>query len=104
MQTFDAAAYRGKRVRFRAAVRLAAAGDDDRAQMWFRVDRTDGGMGFFDNMRDRPIRGVDWQYYDITGDVDSDAGRINIGLMLIGKGKAWIDDVSVDILGDNRGR
>ena len=101
MQAFDATPYRGKRVRFRAAVRTAGADANDRAQLWFRVDRTDHAMGFFDNMGDRPIRVPEWQYFDITGDIDSDAERINIGMMLIGKGKAWIDDVSFEVLGDS---
>jgi C-terminal processing protease CtpA/Prc len=100
MQHFDATAYRGKRVRFRAAVRLAAGGSEaDRAQMWFRVDRSQA-TGFFDNMDDRPIRAATWQTYEIVGDVEPDANYINIGLMFIGHGKVFFDDASVDILGD----
>src|SRR5690349_19594132 len=63
MQTFDATAYRGKQVRFRAAVRVAGASPTDAAQLWFRVDRKPGVMGFFDNMGNRPIRSRDWQYF-----------------------------------------
>ncbi|HEY3840103.1 MAG TPA: S41 family peptidase [Bryobacteraceae bacterium] len=100
MQVFDATAYRGKRIRFRAAVKTSAEPADGHAQMWIRVDRTDHSMGFFENMSDRPIHVPDWQYFEITGDIDTDASRLNIGLMLFGKGKAWLDDVSVDILSD----
>jgi C-terminal processing protease CtpA/Prc len=100
MRSFDATEYRGKRVRFRAAVKVSAQPSGGRAQLWFRVDRQDHSMGFFDNMGDHPIHAMDWQYFDITGDIDADASRINIGMMLIGTGKAWIDDVSLDILGD----
>ena len=100
MQTFDAAAYRGKHVRFRAAVRISSVARGDRAELWLRVDRQNGEMGFFDNMDDRPIREPEWRYYDITGDIESDAERINIGIMLLGSGKAWIDDVSLEALGD----
>ena len=56
-------------------------------------------MGFFNNMDDRPIRSADWQYNEIVGDIDDDAIAINIGMMLIGKGKAWLDDVSLVDLG-----
>src|SRR5262249_37657460 len=73
MQNFDAAAYRGKRVRFRAAVR-----SDGRGQLWLRVDRQGGEVGFFDNMGDRPVLDQEWKYYEITGDIDPDAERINI--------------------------
>lgn len=100
MQSFDGTPYRGKRVRFRAAVKIAPESADDRAQLWFRADLPDGSVGFFENMQDRPIRVRDWQYFDITGNIDDDAKRINIGLMVFGKGKAWIDDVSFEVLGD----
>jgi C-terminal processing protease CtpA/Prc len=100
MQSFDAGAYRGKRIRFRAAVRAEALGMAGQAYLWLRVDRSGGQMGFFDNMNDRPIRERDWRYYEITGDVDSDAERVNIGLILRGYGKAWIDDASFEVLGD----
>lgn len=101
MQSFDAAPYRGKRVRFRAAVRLDAAPDSSgRAQLWLRVDRKNDEMGFFDNMHDRPITAKEWRTYDIVGDVEKDAESINLGIMLFGgEGKVWIDDVSFVVLG-----
>jgi Peptidase family S41 len=95
MQAFDATAYRGKRVRFRAAVR-----SQGQAQLWFRVDRKNGVVGFFDNMGDRPIREQEWKYYEITGDVEPDAEKINFGVILVGGGKLWIDDASFQVLGD----
>ncbi len=103
MQSFDATAYRGKRVRFRAAVRIntvVKGNRGDRAQLWLRVDRQNGQMGFFDNMDDRPIREPEWNYFEITGDVATDAERINIGMIVFGSGKAWIDDVSFEALGN----
>jgi hypothetical protein len=78
MQAFDAAAYRGKRVRFRAAVRTDGQASGQ-GQLWFRVDRQGGELGFFDNMGDRPIRDQEWKYYEITGDIEPDAERINLG-------------------------
>lgn len=98
MQSFDAAPYRGRNVRFRAWVRLEPVEAGDRAQLWLRVDRTGGQMGFFDNMGDRPIRSSQWQSYEITGVIDSDAQSLNIGLMSLGRGRAWIDDVSFEII------
>jgi hypothetical protein len=87
MQQFDAAPYRGKMVRYRAAVRTQSAIGLGRAQLWMRIDRAGGVMGFFDNMQDRPIVSPEWKFYDITGTIDSDASLINIGLMLLGAGK-----------------
>lgn len=99
MQMIDATRFRGRRVRFRAAVRMEGADAMARAQLWFRVDRVGQQMGFFNNMDDRPITSKEWQYYEIGGDIDDDAVVVNIGMMLNGKGKAWLDDVSLTDLG-----
>lgn len=99
MQSIDATAFRGRRVRFRAAVRTESAGPAARAQLWMRVDRSGSQMGFFDNMADRPITSGEWRYYESVGDIDNDAATINIGMMLMGTGRAWLDDVSLTDLG-----
>ncbi|PYQ68039.1 MAG: hypothetical protein DMF53_00750, partial [Acidobacteria bacterium] len=99
LTSFDATPYRGKRIRFRAAVRAEVPGRGDQAALWLRVDREGGGIGFFDNMADRPIRSSEWKTYEITGDVAPDAKSIYLGLMLLGQGKAWIDSASFETLG-----
>jgi C-terminal processing protease CtpA/Prc len=96
MQAIDAAPFRGRRVRLRAAVRTESSA---RAQLWMRVDRVGDQRGFFDNMQDRPITIGEWRYYEIVGDVDEDAAVLTVGMILIGKGKAWLDDVSITDLG-----
>lgn len=97
MQSIDATSFRGRRVRFRAAVRTETPAA--RAQLWMRVDRSGQQSGFFDNMGDRPISSPEWRYYEIVGDIDEDAASINIGMMLMGTGRAWLDDVSITDLG-----
>jgi C-terminal processing protease CtpA/Prc len=99
MQSVDATAFRGRLVRFRAAVRAEVAGPPARAMLWMRVDRSGSQAGFFDNMGDRPITSGEWRYYEIVGDVDDDAVSVNIGMMLMGTGRAWLDDVSLTDLG-----
>ena len=100
MQSIDARPYRGKRVRFRAAVRTAELAENGRAQLWFRVDRAaaDGktAVGAFDNMQDRPIREGQWKHFEIVGQIDDDAAKITLGLLLLGTGKAWIDDATLE--------
>lgn len=98
MQSIDAAAYRGKKVRLRAAVRVEG-GESGRAQLWLREDRTSEQRGFFDNMGDRPIRGGDWGYYTIEGSIRDDAASLNFGLMVLGGATAWLDDVTLEVLG-----
>ncbi len=95
---FDATPYRGKRVRFRAAVRTEVSAGDS-AALWLRVDREGEAMGFFDNMADRHIRSSEWKTYEITGEVAPDAKTIFLGMMLFGDGKAWMDSASFEVLG-----
>ena len=98
----DATAYRGRRVRLSGAVR-AIPGDDGKVGLWLRVDRTDNQRGLFDNMADGPITGAAWADYAIEGDVAGDATRLVFGLLLVGHGKAWLDDVRIDDIGPARG-
>lgn len=101
MQVVDAKPWRGKRIRFRAAARFDAGNTFGQAMLWVRVDRVGGAQGFFYNMADRPIRSAQWANYDIVGVVDSDAEYLNVGMMMAGSGKAWIDSVS---LGESDGK
>ena len=79
MQMIEATPYRGKRVRFRAAI---STNGNAHAQLWFRVDLVTGGMGFFDNMQATPIRTQgQWQHFEINGLVDAGAKQIAIGVM-----------------------
>lgn len=99
MTTFDATAFRGKKVRFRAAVRTEVV-QGNQAALWLRVDREGQARGFFDNMGDRPITSAEWKDYEIVGDVAADARTVNIGVLLSGTGKAWIDSASFEVLGE----
>jgi hypothetical protein len=105
MQGIDAAAFRGKRVRYRAAVRTQIEDQEGSAHLWMRVDLTakDGKRrsGFFDNMSGRPIRKNDWDYYEIVGDIGKDAQTIVVGMFLRGSGQAWMDDVSLETVGQD---
>ncbi|HEY2413677.1 MAG TPA: transglutaminase family protein [Pirellulaceae bacterium] len=105
MQSIDAIPFRGKRVRYRAAVRTQVQGPANQAQLWFRVDRQSpaGGrsVGAFDNMGDRPITAANWQHYEIVGNVADDAQRIFLGILMQGVGKAWIDDASIEVVGND---
>lgn len=96
MQSFSAVAYRGKTVRLRGWLRLEAAAPDDRAQMWLSVDRANDRKGFFDNMNDRPVLSAEWTQSEILTRVDDDATFIKFGVMSIGQGRVWVDNVSFE--------
>ena len=98
MQSFSAAPYRGATMRLRAWLRLEAAQPDDRAQMWLSVDRENHRRGFFDNMDNRPVRSAEWTRCEIVGRIDDDAKFIDIGIMSIGSGRVWGDNVSFEVV------
>jgi C-terminal processing protease CtpA/Prc len=101
LQSIDAHDLRGKLFSVRAWVRADhTEAEVGRAQLWVRVDREGGKMGFFESTRDRPITEPTWKELEIRGSVVSDATELVVGLMLFGKGSASIDDVRLEIIGD----
>ncbi|MBI5324957.1 MAG: hypothetical protein HZB41_06760 [Ignavibacteriae bacterium] len=98
MQTIDAKPYRGKLVRFRAAIRAEIMGPRGSAHLWMRAHLPDNCPGFEDLGELHPVVVNNWEYYEITGRIDKNAVVLNYGLMLIGNGKAWIDDASIEII------
>ena len=101
MQSFNAAAYRGKNVRLAAWLRLEASAPDDRAQMWLGVDRANDKKGFFDDMSGRPVRSSEWTLVEIRGRIDSDATFIKFGVMSIGRGRVWVEHVSFEVVSES---
>lgn len=101
MQSFDAKPWQGKRVVFRAAVRVAESVAGGRAQMWLRVDLPEAGgtrrMGFFDNMNARPIVSDKWKTYEIVGDVAKDAQTIALGVLTHGQCLVHVDDAEFEL-------
>lgn len=100
-QTFHATALRGKNVRYRAWLRIQD-GLKGSAQLFLRVDRSTGEVGFHDYSHDRPVRLRDWTAREIVGRIDADAVTITIGLMLGGRGTAFIADQQFESLENQR--
>jgi erythromycin esterase len=97
-QGFAAEKLRGKRVRMSAAVR--SENIEGRAALWMRVDGAEATGLAFDNMTERPIQGTnDWKEYDIVLDLPEDALEIVFGLLVSGKGQAWVDDFKFEPVG-----
>jgi hypothetical protein len=94
MQSFSATAYRGKTIRFRAWLRLEAVDAGDHAQIWLSVDRSG-------NMSDRPVRSSEWTPCEIRTRIGSDATFIRFGVMSIGRGSVWVDNVSFETVAQN---
>jgi erythromycin esterase len=100
-QRIEATANRGKRVRFRAAVRTDVTGPGNQAYLWLHVTKEwafPPSTAFLDDMSDRPITNREWQEYEIVGEVPEDAEMIDYGMALVGDGVAWIDAVSLEVI------
>lgn len=97
MQTFSAEEYRGKRVRFSAAVRADSV--TNWSGLWMRVDGAAKALAF-DNMQSRPIKGTqDWRRYAVVLDVSDEASAIAFGMLMEGKGRLWMDDLKLEPVG-----
>ncbi|HET9950324.1 MAG TPA: erythromycin esterase family protein, partial [Candidatus Eisenbacteria bacterium] len=95
-QVLDAAPYRGKRVRLSALVRVEPGSPRDEAFLQLRASSPPGKPGFSAGMEETPIRARGWRRYVVEGDIPPEAGTIAFGLAFVGKGAAWIDDVTLE--------
>ena len=102
MQSIEAEPYLGKRVKIRAAVKAMIESDTGSAHLWIKEHLVNDQEGFFDMMEEDPIVINEWDYYEIEAEISPYARQINFGLALVGTGKAWIDDVSIEILDDEK--
>jgi len=92
--------YRGKRVRLVAYVK--PEGIKDWAGLWLRVDGKEKTAIAFDNMNARPIKGTsDWTAYGLVLDVPMEAEEIYFGCLLAGRGRLWIDDMQLLVVGND---
>lgn len=96
MQTIDASAYRGKRVRLSGNLRTKEAG---KGQLWLRIDGADRKPLGFDNMEQRAVKGDStWQNFAIVLDVPAEARDIAFGFLLAYKGEVWANDIKLDVV------
>ncbi|HZM86878.1 MAG TPA: erythromycin esterase family protein [Blastocatellia bacterium] len=100
VQRLDATAYRGKKIKLRAAARAELAGAGNLS--WLRLNVSRKGFGpqsaAFDSLDKYPITSPEWRVYEIIADVPKDADSISYALVLVGDGKAWLDSVSVEVV------
>ncbi|MCP4574047.1 MAG: erythromycin esterase family protein [bacterium] len=98
--TFPLEEARGHTVRFKCRIKTEDV-TDGYAGMWWRVDGPNRKTLAFDNMRDSGPRGTtDWTEYVVELPVAEEAENINFGFLLPGQGKAWFDDGSIELDGE----
>jgi C-terminal processing protease CtpA/Prc len=84
----DAAPYRGKTLKYKAAVKV----EDSKGYLYLVVNHKGRKIGFMDNMYERPIQTGQWKEYEISGPVSTEAVNISFGCYLTGCGQMWVDN------------
>ena len=99
-QVVQAEQYAGKKVRFQAYVKTSGVRND--AGLWMRADSINRQAIALDNMDERRIKGTtDWQCYTIVLNIPKETVALHFGLLLLGEGRVWIDDCSIDIVSND---
>ena len=102
-QTISARAFRGRRLRFTAAVRTEATGIGAGALLYLRfLPKPDDGESVFFTQAPRtvassaaPVQSPQWTTIAVEADVPEAADSIVIGLVLTGNGTAWFGDLEL---------
>ena len=93
------ATYEGDSITLEGYMKIAAV--DGFAGLLLRIDGNGQSLAF-DNMQQQNINGtIDWQKYQVTLPFPRNAEAIYVAGILVGKGKAWFDDFTVLIDGEN---
>ena len=97
-QQLDATAFRGKRIKLRAAVRTRVDGPGNHAYLWLRafIPGWYTRVLFRDDMGAHPITTDSWQFFELEGVVPEEAQYIDFGMALTGHGSAWLDSVTLE--------
>lgn len=100
MQAISADKFRGKRIRFQARVKTKDV--DGWAGLWLRIDTQSRSLTPFYNSEDKPITGTtDWQLRSVVLDVPENSEDIAFGVIDQGKGQVWIDNLELEIVGND---
>ena len=101
-QDFRPEEYSGRRIRMRAWIKGEDAG---RVMIYIRSEGPSGEILDFANTQLHAGHGTfDWRLHELVIDVPPESTVIQVGLILGEKGKAWMDDVSVEAVDRNVSR
>lgn len=100
MQMVSPKNYAGKRVRFQAMVKTREVGNW--AGLWMKADTPGKSSAAFYNSQDKPITGSsDWTQRSVTLDVPQEATILSFGVIEAGTGQVWLDQVSLEVVGND---
>ena len=95
-QSLNAASFRGKRIRLSAWVK-GEISEQSSAHLGLNI-RTQNFLNTksYDAMGGKPKVSNEWQLYEVSADIPSEAVTIGYSFALAGNGHVWLDTVSVD--------
>lgn len=80
-----------KKFKVIASVKVESSEPQSWAGVWARVDTKNDEDGFFDNMRDRPVKSKEWQSYTVEGTIDQNSKSLSFGGLCLYNGKFYFD-------------
>lgn len=93
------AKYQGKKITLNAWMKSADM--QGSLGLMLGIYDSNGKILQFENLQDKKLKGSkEWKQYSVTLPMPDEAQSIQIGPLLIGKGKLWIDDIEVLIDGN----
>ncbi|UQA58492.1 erythromycin esterase family protein [Polyangium aurulentum] len=102
-QQIDAASYRGKRIRVRAFARAEVRGPGNEAAFYLdarpAAARIWTSSVAFATTRDA-ITTAAWKEQTLEASIPESADALEIGFVLSGSGRAFLDDVSIEVVGE----
>ena len=85
--------FAGKTLELRGFLRTT--GVSEMAGLWMREDGEQPSLAF-DNMANRPVKGTtEWTEYSVQLPIHAEARRVFFGVLLVGSGTVWADDLQL---------
>lgn len=94
--TVSTKGYEGHIFRLTARVYSEPTDDSASSRLWVRADK-EKGVGFFENMWNKPIRTKGWKTYMIEGKLDTGVYQLAFGALCQYNGKFYYDDMKMDV-------
>ncbi|MEO8237397.1 MAG: DUF664 domain-containing protein [Flavobacterium sp.] len=99
-QTLDIQTATKKKFKVVASVKVETTEPNAWAGVWARTDTKNEEEGFFDNMRDRPVKEKEWKSYTVEGTIDANTQSLSFGGLCLYNGKFYFDKFELFIEND----
>lgn len=98
VQMIDALKYKSKTAKISVSIKVEQASPGANAQIWARADRIGSRDFIAATTADSPAMTNAWKRYDLMIELPQDIFTIKLALVFLGEGKAYFDDVKIDII------